>query len=451
MSWLAPCMFAALLLLMLTGYPVAFTLGATAVLFALLGSDLLPGLGLALPWEPVFRAAELHVFPQRIYGSIMENYTLVAVPFFVFMGVMLEKSGLAEDLLQTMGRLFGRLRGGLAISVVGVGALLAASTGVVGASVVTMAVLALPVMLKHGYDRGLAAGTIAASGTLGQIIPPSLVLIILGDQMGVNVGSLFLGALLPGLLLAVLYVAWVVLVALLRPASAPALPGIQDDFRVERLWRAVLRSLLPPLALMAVVLGSIFFGLATPTEAGALGAAGATLLALANRRLTVANLRAVSETTVRLTSMVFIILVGATAFATVFGALEGPGLVETLFAAVPGGEMGFLALVMVVLFVLGFFLDFIEISFIVVPLITPVAIGMGLDPVWFGVLIAMNLQASFLTPPLGFALFYLRGAAPPELRTADIYRGIVPFILIQLLMLVLIVFWPPLVLWLPGL
>lgn len=451
MDYLALWMFLVLILIMLLGYPVAFSLGATAVLFAFIGSDLLPGMGISLPWDPVFRAARLNILPQRIYGSIMDNYTLVAVPFFVFMGVMLEKSGLAEDLLKTMGRLFGQLRGGLAISVVAVGALLAASTGVVGASVVTIAVLALPVMLKYGYDKRLASGTIAASGTLGQIIPPSIVLIILGDQMGVNVGDLFLGAFVPGLVLSLLYMLWVIIVAIRNPEAAPALPRHSDDFQVQHLGLAVLKSLVPPLALVGIVLGTIYFGLASPTEAGAMGAFGAVLLALMNRRLTLANVRAVSDATVRLTSMVFIILVGATAFAMVFNALDGPWLVEDFLLALPGGQLGFLFFVMLIVFLLGFFLDFIEITFIVVPLITPIATSLGFDPVWFGVLLAMNLQASFLTPPFGFSLFYLRGAAPPSISTMDIYRGIVPFICIQLLMLVAIVLFPDLVLWLPSL
>jgi len=444
-------MFPALLLFLLSGYPVAFGLGATAVLFTLIGSDLLHGAGMPLPWDPLFSTARLNILPQRIFGSVMDNYTLVAVPFFVFMGVMLEKSGLAEDLLRTMGRLFGALRGGLAVAVVVVGALLAASTGVVGASVVTISVLALPVMLKYGYDRGLAAGTVAASGTLGQIIPPSIVLIILGDQMGVNVGDLFLGALVPGLVLSALYLVWVLVTAWVRPQAAPALSGESDDFPMEHLALAVARTLLPPLALVAIVLGSLFAGIASPTEAGAMGAFGASVLAFANGRLTMANVRAVAQSTVRLTSMVFVILVGATAFAVVFNAMEGNWLVEDLLLAVPGGEAGFLAFVMLTIFVLGFFLDFIEISFIVVPLVAPVAVGLGLDPLWFGVLIAMNLQTSFLTPPFGFSLFYLRGAAPPAIGTGEIYRGVMPFIGIQLLMLVVIVLFPGLVLWLPGL
>lgn len=445
-------MFAVLLLLLLTGYPVAFALAGTGLLFTVLGSDWLPSLGLALPWEPLFRVARLNVLPQRLYGSIMENYTLVAVPFFIFMGTMLERSGLAEDLLQTMGRLFGRMRGGLAVSVVLVGMLLAAATGVVGASVVTMGVLALPVMLKYGYDQRLATGTIAASGTLGQIIPPSIVLIILGDQMGVNVGDLFVGALLPGMMLGAAYVAWLVIVAWRRPLAAPALPaGADDEGGTGPLWRAVMRCLVPPLALVGAVLGTIFLGIATPTEAGAMGALGATLLALFYGKLSRGNLLSVSDSTVRLTAMVFTILVGATVFATVFSAMGGKWLVEDFLLALPGGEMSFILFVMLTIFLLGFFLDFIEITFIVVPLIAPIADSFGLDPVWFAVLIAMNLQASFLTPPFGFSLFYLRGVTPEAVPTGAIYRGILPYIAIQLLMLGVIVAFPDLVTWLPDL
>ncbi|MEX0449699.1 TRAP transporter large permease subunit [Spiribacter sp. 221] len=445
-------MFAVLLLLLLTGYPVAFALAGTGLLFTVLGSDWLPSLGLALPWEPVFRVARLNVLPQRLYGSIMENYTLVAVPFFIFMGTMLERSGLAEDLLQTMGRLFGRMRGGLAVSVVLVGMLLAAATGVVGASVVIMGVLALPVMLKYGYDQRLATGTIAASGTLGQIIPPSIVLIILGDQMGVNVGDLFVGALLPGMMLGAAYVAWLVIVAWRRPLAAPALPaGADDEGGTGPLWRAVMRCLVPPLALVGAVLGTIFLGIATPTEAGAMGALGATLLALFYGKLSRGNLLSVSDSTVRLTAMVFTILVGATVFATVFSAMGGKWLVEDFLLALPGGEMSFILFVMLTIFLLGFFLDFIEITFIVVPLIAPIADSFGLDPVWFAVLIAMNLQASFLTPPFGFSLFYLRGVTPEAVPTGAIYRGILPYIAIQLLMLGVIVAFPDLVTWLPDL
>src|SRR5690554_2890638 len=445
-------MFGATIVLLLIGYPVAFSLGGTAVLFTLIGSDFLPGLGLDLPWDPMFRIARLNILPQRIYGTIMENYTLVAVPFFVFMGVMLERSGLAEELLETMGVLFGRLRGGLAISVVVVGALLAASTGVVGASVVTMGILALPVMLKYNYDRSLSAGVIAASGTLGQIIPPSIVLVILGDQMGISVGQLFLGSFVPGFILAGLFVVYVAVFALLRPKAAPALPAEVRQIPPRLLAIKVVRSLVPPLFLILVVLGSIFFGIATPTEAGAAGAIGAMLLALINRKLNLQALRDTMRQTVQLTSMVFIILVGATAFSMVFTALRGDVLVDEFLVNLPGGQWGFLFFTLLTIFILGFFIDFIEITFIVVPLITPIAAHFfGADMLlWFAVVVAMTLQSSFLTPPFGFALFYLKGVAPPEIRTEHIYRGIIPFVIVQVLAVLLLVLFPGLVNWLPS-
>ena len=336
-------MFAAAVVLLLIGYPVAFSLGGTAVLFTVFGSDFLPSVvGLDIPWEPAFRMARLNILPQRIYGNIMANYTLVAVPFFVFMGVMLEKSGLAEDLLETMGILFGAVRGGLAISVVAVGALLAASTGVVGASVVTMGVLALPVMLKYNYSKELATGVVASSGTLGQIIPPSIVLVILGDQIGVSVGELFLGAFIPGLLLAGLFMLWVVFVAVTRPQDAPALPPEARTLRGQALALKVVINLIPPLFLIFLVLGTIFYGWATPTEAGAVGAVGAMLLAAVNRRLNLSTLKAAMDQTVKLTSMVFIILTGATAFSMVFTALHGDRVVQSFLQNLPGGQWGFL-------------------------------------------------------------------------------------------------------------
>jgi tripartite ATP-independent transporter DctM subunit len=444
-------MFALLLLLLLSGYPVAFALAGTALIYTVLFSDMLPAWGLSLPWDPVFRTTRLNVLPQRIYGSIMNNYTLVAVPFFIFMGALLERTRLAEDLLQSMGMLFGRVRGGLAVSVVVVGTLLAATTGVVGASVVAMAIIALPVMLRAGYDRGLAGGTVAASGTLGQIIPPSIVLIILGDQMGANVGDLFLGALLPGMLLSGLFIVYILVVAWARPAVAPALPPLDPRPTTLAMIGLLAGSMLPPLLLIAAVLGTIFAGIATPTEAGAMGALGALLLGLVKRQLSWRALSDAASITVRLTTMVFVILLAATVFATVFSATGGTRMIEGLLSQLPGGAAGFLVFVMLIVFVLGFFLDFIEITFIVVPLIVPVAALLGIDPVWLGVLLAINLQTSFLTPPFGFALFYLRGAAPPELRTIDIYRGIVPFIAIQLLTLAIVISFPALVTWLPGL
>jgi len=422
-------MFAVLFLFLLIGFQVAFTLGAVAFAFGaiFLGLDF------------------FNLLPLRIWG-IMTNFTLLAVPLFVFMGVILEKSGIAEELLETMGRLFGRVRGGLAISVVAVGALLAATTGVVGASVVTMAVIALPAMLKHGYAPTLASGTIAASGTLGQIIPPSIILILLGDVIGVPVGQLFIAAAVPGMMLVFAYMAYIGFIAWRHPELAPAIETQEDD---KNLALQVLKSLLPPLALVLAVLGSIFFGIASPTESAAVGAMGAMILALLNRKLNLANLQDALQQTTRLTSMVFLILIGATAFGLVFVGMGGDKLIFDIFNTLPGGKWTFLIVSMLLIFVLGFFLDFIEICFIVVPIIAPVAIHMGLDPLWFALLIALNLQTSFLTPPFGFSLFYLKASAP-SLELTTIYRGIVPFIVIQVVVLGLLIGFPEIALWLPG-
>jgi len=422
-------MFAVLFLLLLVGFPVAFTLGAVALAFGsfFLGLDF------------------FNLLPLRIWG-IMTNFTLLAVPLFVFMGVILERSGIAEQLLETMGRLFGRIRGGLAISVVLVGALLAATTGVVGASVVTMAVIALPSMLKHGYAPTLASGTIAASGTLGQIIPPSIILILLADVIGVPVGQLFIAAAVPGMMLVFAYIAYIGFVAWRHPEIAPAI--VTDSKNDGHLAYSVLKTMLPPLMLVLAVLGSIFFGIASPTESAAVGALGAMLLAMTHGKLTLSNLQEASRQTTRLTSMVFLILIGATAFGLVFVGMGGDKFIFDIFANLPGGKWGFLVFSMLLIFVLGFFLDFIEICFIVVPIIAPIAIHMGLDPLWFALLIALNLQTSFLTPPFGFSLFYLKASAP-TLKLQAIYRGIVPFIIIQLAVLVALISFPDVALWLP--
>ena len=422
-------MFAAAVALLLAGYPVAFTLGAVALAFGV------PLLGLDF----------FDLLPLRIWG-IMTNFTLLAVPLFVFMGVMLEKSGLAEELLRAAGALFGRVRGGLAVSIVVVGALLAATTGVVGATVVTMGVIALPTLLRHGYRTELATGTIAASGTLGQLIPPSIVLILLGDVMGVPVGRLFMACVVPGLVLIGFFVLYVLLAAWLRPRWAP--PVTTGERATAGL---LLRGLAPPLLLMVAVLGSIFFGIASPTESAAVGALGAMLLAATRRRLGRQALLETMRQTTRLTSMVFLVLIGATTFGLVFRGLGGDLVVEEALTGLPGGEWGFVAVSMALLFVLGFFLDFLEICFIVVPILAPIAETLGVDPLWFAVLIAMNLQTSFLTPPFGFSLFYLKATAPPEVRIAQIYRGIVPFVVLQLLTLALLAAWPELVSWLPDL
>ncbi len=434
MEFWALVMLGVVILLLLFGYPVAFTLGAVSAAFGLIW------LGLDF----------FSLLPMRIWG-IMTNFTLLAVPLFVFMGVMLEKSGIAEELLETMAMLFGRIRGGLAISIVLVGALLAATTGVVGATVVTMAIIALPAMLKHGYNPALASGTIAASGTLGQIIPPSIVLILLGDVMGVPVGELFMGAVLPGLLLITMFIVYIAYVAWRRPNDAPAIDrealSVADG---KALTIKVFKSLIPPLALVFAVLGSIFFGIATPTESAAVGAFGAMLLALINRRLNRENLQKAVQQTTKLTSMVFLILIGATTFGLVFKGMGGDDLVHDIMTGLPGGVWGFIIVSMVLLFVLGFFLDFLEICFIAVPILTPIALYYGIDPLWFAILIAVNLQTSFLTPPFGFSLFYLKAAAPSSIKMAQIYRGIIPFVCIQVMVLGLLMAFPSITTWLPS-
>jgi len=541
-------MFATACGFLMAGFPVAFTLAGTGLLFAIVAWSL-----------GLFDFSFFGALPSRIFGNAMTNETLIAVPLFVFMGVMLERSRVAEELLETMGRLFGSLRGGLGISVSIVGALLAASTGIVGATVVTMGLLSLPTMLRRGYDPKLACGSIAAAGTLGQIIPPSIVLVLLGDQISnayvdaqrsignwspepVSVGDLFAGALLPGLLLVAMYIAYQIIVAILRPESSPPIPA--EEFADDvHLWVKVLHALVPPVILIVSVLGSILAGVATPTEAAAVGAVGATLLAgirvgelnipmthaekkarigmsLASamivgglRRLddgskrpiyaaalglvamlTLQNfvdirvgrneiptgdmlgiaaaivaclalvwgllvslwrvwgtaiLGAVMRSTMEISSMVFVILIGAAVFSLVFRGLGGDDTVHELLTGMPGGIVGAMITVMVVMFILGFFLDFIEITFVVVPIVAPVLLKSDISPVWLGVMMAMNLQTSFLTPPFGFALFYLRGVAPPEVTTMHIYKGIVPFVLIQILALVVLTMFPELATWLP--
>jgi tripartite ATP-independent transporter DctM subunit len=432
-------MFAGALVLLSFGYPVAFALGGVAILFGLLGISL----GV---FDPIFLTA----MPQRIFG-IMANYTLLAIPYFIFLGSMLEKSGIAENLLETMGILLGRLRGGLALAVVVVGALLAATTGVVAATVVAMGLISLPIMLRYGYDKRLATGVIAASGTLGQIIPPSVVLVVLGDQLGVSVGDLFIGSAIPGLMMAGAFAIHVVVVAFLKPEVAPALP---EDVRAaagKDMGKRVVQVMIPPLLLVLLVLGSIFFGIATPTEAGAIGCLGAIVLAGFNHRLSWRSLWQVCDVTLRITSMVIFILIGSTAFSLVFRGLNGDRFMFDVLTNLPGGEVGFLLVSMLVVFILGFFIDFFEIAFIVVPLFVPVAQKLGLNLIWYGVVLGANLQTSFLTPPFGFALFYLRGVAPREVTTGDIYRGVIPFIILQLLVLVAIIVFPGIVSFLPSL
>ncbi len=430
---LAPLMFVAVFLVIFLGYPVAFALGGTSLIFAFIAvqMDL-------LDWFL------LYAMPERIFG-VMSNYVLLAVPYFIFMGLILEKSKLAEDLLTTIGRLFGALRGGLALGVVFVGALLAAATGVVGASVVAMGSISLPVMLKYGYDKKLSSGVILASGTLGQIIPPSIVLVVLADQLGVPVGDLFLGGLIPGLMLASLYAAWVVFIAVVKPDDAPALPKEMRPAGGFNLFKDVVLVLMPPLALILIVLGSIFLGIATPTEAGALGSVGAILLAMFRRRFSMKVLTDAARETALLTVMVVFLLIGSTLFALVFRGLNGDIWIEELLTNLPGGRIGLLIVANLVIFLLGFFLDFFEIAFIIIPLLAPAAQLLGIDLVWFGVMIGMNLQTSFLTPPFGFALFYLRGVAPDHVTTGDIYRSVIPFIAIQVIGLLLITVFPELV------
>ena len=511
-------MFVATFGCLLAGFPVAFTLSGVALLFALFSYAF-----------GAFDISFVRAMPQRIFGNAMWNEVLLAVPLFIFMGVMLERSKVAEEMLESMGRLFGRLRGGLGISVLVVGMLLAASTGIVGATVVTMGLISLPTMLRRGYDPKLATGMICASGTLGQIIPPSIVLVILGEQISnayvdaqreignwspdpVSVGDLFAGALIPGLMLVGLYILYQIIVAWLRPASSPALdPAEYDDTRGFTLWLTIGHALVPPLVLIVAVLGSILAGIATPTEAASVGAVGSILLAglrleersglpiyaagLALIGMLILSgtfdlrvgrdeiggwdqaaiyaayvlcavlawgmivglgriyrsriLHEVGRSTMKISAMIFVILIGAGLFSLVFRGLGGDDMVHALLADIPGGVVGAMLVVMLVMFLLGFFLDFIEITFVVVPIIAPVLLKMDINPIWLGVMMAVNLQTSFLTPPFGFALFYLRGVAPPEITTGQIYRGVVPFVIIQLAALTLIGLFPGLVTWLP--
>jgi len=514
-EWLALALFVALCLLVLLGFPISFTLAGTALVFGLLGMAM-----------GVFDADFLGVFPNRIFG-VMTNEVLIAVPLFIFMGVMLERSRVAEELLDTMGQLFGRLRGGLGISVSVVGALLAASTGIVGATVITMGLLSLPTMLRRGYDPKLACGSIAAAGTLGQIIPPSIVLVVLGDQISnahqeaqrllgnfspepVGVGDLFAGALIPGLALVGLYILYQFGLALLKPSTSPAIP-LDESMQSGSMAGRVVHALVAPMVLIVSVLGSILIGVATPTEAAGVGAIGATLLAghrlaegkpvpiyvaavslvsvivltsFVDMRVTRTEITAleyasialamlmclgilwgllvalarvfrndtlvpVMLTTARLSSMIFVIIIGAQLFSLVFRGLGGDDMVHHFLGTIPGGAIGAMIVVMALMFVMGFFLDTIEILFIVVPIVGPALLKFGLDPVWLGIMMAVNLQTSFLTPPLGYALFYLRSVAPPEVTTMQIYRGVVPFVIMQLLMLVVLAYFPALATWLP--
>ncbi len=452
-DYLPLILFLVVCLFLMAGYPVAFTLAGVSLLFAGIGE-------IAGVFDPAF----ISLIPNRIYG-ILVNQNLFAVPLFVFMGSMLEKSRIAEDLLKNMEVVFRGLPGGLGISVILVGMLLAASTGIVGATVVTMGILSLPSMLRAGYQPALACGTLCATGTLGQIIPPSICLVLLGEVISnayqqsqlnagvfapdfVSIGDLFAGAIIPGLLLVIAYGLYVFLVAMVKPELAP---GAETGGAEEsHLLTALLKGLFPPVILMVSVLGSILMGIATPTEAASVGALGAMALAASRHMLNLSVVHEVAIETTRITSMVYLILVGATIFSSIFRGFGGEELIEELFAIMPGGVVGATLVVMLVIFLLGFILDFIEITFMVVPLVGPVLLGMGLDPVWLGVMIAINLQTSFLTPPFGFSLFYLRSVAPPEVATGDIYRGVIPFVILQLLLLILLAFQPGLTTWLPS-
>ncbi|TRX55784.1 TRAP transporter large permease subunit [Thalassomonas sp. M1454] len=451
MEYLSLLMFICICVVLLFGYPVALTLAGTSLLFA----------GIATffgAFEPTF----MSTLPSRIYG-IVNNQTLLAVPLFVFMGNVLEKAKIAENLLVSMAQLFGQFRGGLAISVTIVGMLLAASTGIVGATVVTMGLLSLPTMLKNGYDRAFSSGLICATGTLGQIIPPSIALVLLGDvlsnsyqraqlDMGnfspetISVGDLFAGAVIPGLMLVAFYIIYCIVITFIKPEKVANKDEVETSFQLS----VFIQALLPPVILVSLVLGSILLGFATPTEAAGVGAFGALVLAKLNGQLNLDNLRAVMTSTTKVTSMVFLILIGASIFSLVFRGLGGEELIKHFFIELPGGVITATLIVMLVIFLLGFILDFIEITFVVVPIVAPILFIMGVDPLWLGIMIAINLQTSFLTPPFGFALFYLRGVADKIIKTSEIYKGVMPFIALQLLLMVVLSIWPELVTWLPD-
>jgi tripartite ATP-independent transporter DctM subunit len=435
-EWLAVLMFVGFFFLLISGYPVAFSFAGTAIIFGLLG--LLFG---------AFNMDLLLLLPNRWFGT-MSDFTLLAIPFFIYLGSVLEKSGLAEELLETVGLLMGSLRGGLALAVVLVGTLLAATTGVVAATVIAMGLITLPSMLRYGYDKQLATGVITASGTLAQMIPPSLVLVVLSDQIGVSVGDLFAGALIPGLMLSGAYALYCLAIAYAKPGVAPALPPEARTIRGAALAVKVVKALVPPVLLILAVLGSIFFGIATPTEAGAVGAVGTTILALINRRFSWKMFRDAGESTARTTTLVIMILFCSSFFALVFEGLGGSDLVTKLLVSMPGGFVTFMIVSNIVVFLLGIFLEFVEISFIVMPLFVPAATALGIDLVWFAVVMAVNLQTAFISPPVGFSLFYLQSVAPKEVRTIEIHRGAVPFMILQLVVLVLVMLFPQTVTWL---
>lgn len=430
---MAPIIFASMVVFLLFGFPVAFALAANGIVFGLIGIEL----GLLGP--QLFQA-----LPDRIF-SVMSNETLLAVPFFTFMGLVLERSGMAEDLLDTIGQLFGPVRGGLGYAVIFVGALLAATTGVVAASVISMGLISLPIMLRYGYDKRIATGVIAASGTLAQIIPPSLVLIIMADQLGKSVGDMYAGAFIPAMVLSLLYVGYVVVIAIIKPDWVPALPPEARTLRGSKLALRVITTLLPPLLLIFLVLGTIFLGIATPTEGGAMGATGALVMAILRKRMNMTLLKQAMESTAKLTTFVVFILIGARVFSLTFYGVDGHLWVEHLLVNLPGGQIGFLIVVNILVFLLAFFIDYFELAFIIVPLLGPVAEKMGIDLIWFGVLLGVNMQTSFLHPPFGFALFFLRSVAPASVKTSDIYWGAIPFVFVQLLMVGLLIAMPQMV------
>ncbi len=435
-EWLALAMFLGFFIILMTGYPVAFSFAGTALIFG--------GIGLAtgaLEWS------RLLLLPNVWFGT-MSNFTLLAIPFFVFLGAVFEKSGLAEELLETIGIVLGPLRGGVALAVVIVGTLLAATTGVVAATVIMMGMLSLPVMLRYGYDKQLATGVIVAAGTLAQLIPPSLVLVVLSDQIGVSVGDLFLGALIPGLMLAGSYALYVLALAFLRPETAPALPIEMRSIDRKTLIRRVIKAVIPPLVLIFAVLGSIFFGIATPTEAGAVGAVGACLLAALNRRLNWNLIRDSAHATATVTALVIMILFCSSFFSIVFDGLGGKNLITEWLLSLPGGYVSFMIVSNIVIFLLGVFLEFVEICFIAMPLLVPAAQHLGIDMVWFGVVMAINLQTAFISPPVGFSLFYLQSVAPKDVKTIEIHKSAIPFMVLQIVVLLLVIIFPQTVRWL---
>ncbi|MGL4611409.1 MAG: TRAP transporter large permease [Trueperaceae bacterium] len=435
-EWLSIVMFVGFFFMLLTGYPVAFSFAGTAIVFGAIG--LLVG---------EVEVRRLLLLPNVWFGT-MSNFTLLAIPFFIFLGSVLEKSGIAEELLETVGILFGPVRGGLAIAVIVVGTILAATTGVVAATVIMMGLLSLPIMLRYGYDKKLATGVITSSGTLAQIIPPSLVLVVLSDQIGVSVGDLFLGALIPGLMLSGSYLLYIIFIAIVRPEAVPALPLSARTLKGAALRNKAIKAIVPPLVLIFIILGSIFAGIASPTEAGAVGAVGACVLAAFNRRLNLKMLRASAKDTARITSLVIMILFCSSLFSAVFDELGGKQYITDLLVNMPGGQLAFIIVANLVIFALGVFLEFIEISFIAMPLLVPAATALGIDMVWFGVVMAINLQTAFISPPVGFSLFYLQSVAPKDIETSEIHNGAWPFMALQIVVLIIVIAFPQTVRWL---